>query len=38
MLKLTRRLFTWRPDVRYADYYERAYWNGILAHDGSRHR
>ena len=30
MLKLTRHLFTWRPDVRYADYYERAYWNGIL--------
>ena len=30
MLKLTRHLFTWRPDVRYADYYERAYWNGII--------
>jgi DUF1680 family protein len=30
MLKLTRHLFTWRPDVRYADYYERAYWNGIM--------
>ena len=30
MLKLTRQLFTWNPDVAYADYYERAYLNGIL--------
>jgi DUF1680 family protein len=29
LLKLTRRLFTWTADVRYADYYERALWNGI---------
>ncbi|MDQ3804505.1 MAG: glycoside hydrolase family 127 protein [Acidobacteriota bacterium] len=31
MLKLTRRLFTWRPAVEYADYYERALYNHILA-------
>lgn len=31
MLKLTRKLFTWKPDPSYADYYERALWNGILA-------
>jgi len=30
MLKLTRHLFTWSPDARYADYYERALLNGIL--------
>jgi DUF1680 family protein len=30
MLKLTRHLFTWNPDARYADFYERAYFNGIL--------
>jgi DUF1680 family protein len=30
MLKLTRRLFTWSPDAAMADYYERAYFNGIL--------
>ena len=30
MLKLTRTLFGWEPDARYADYYERAYFNGIL--------
>jgi DUF1680 family protein len=30
MLKLTRTLFGWQPDVRYADFYERAYFNGIL--------
>lgn len=29
LLKLTRRLFTWSADARYADYYERAFWNGI---------
>jgi uncharacterized protein len=31
MLKLTRHLFTWKPDVAYADYYERALYNQILA-------
>ncbi|MBL7134040.1 MAG: glycoside hydrolase family 127 protein, partial [Phycisphaerae bacterium] len=31
MLKLTKHLFTWRSDVKYADYYERAVLNGILA-------
>ncbi len=31
MLKLTRHLFSWNPDPRYADYYERALFNGILA-------
>ncbi len=30
MLKLTRHLFTWSPEARYADYYERAFFNGIL--------
>jgi uncharacterized protein len=30
MLKLTRTLFGWQPDARYADFYERAYFNGIL--------
>jgi DUF1680 family protein len=30
MLKLTRQLFGWSPDARYADFYERAYYNGIL--------
>ena len=30
MLKLTRALFGWNPDARYADFYERAYFNGIL--------
>jgi uncharacterized protein len=30
MLRLTRRLFTWTPDPRLADYYERALLNGIL--------
>jgi hypothetical protein len=34
MLKLTRSLFSWNPDVRYADYYERAFFNGIL---GTQH-
>ncbi|MBN1804962.1 MAG: glycoside hydrolase family 127 protein [Sedimentisphaerales bacterium] len=32
MLKLTRHLFTWRPDSTYMDYYERALLNHILAH------
>jgi DUF1680 family protein len=31
MLKLTRHLFTWQPEVAYADYYERALYNQILA-------
>ena len=31
MLKLTRHLFTWDPVVEYADYYERALINHILA-------
>jgi hypothetical protein len=30
MLKLTRHLFTWTGDVRYADYYEQALYNHIL--------
>jgi len=30
MLKLTRTLFGWSPEARYADFYERAYFNGIL--------
>jgi DUF1680 family protein len=34
MLKLTRQLFTWTGDPAYADYYERALWNGIL---GTQH-
>ncbi len=31
MLKLTRSLFTHEPSVNYADYYERALYNSILA-------
>lgn len=30
MLKLSRHLFCWHPDVRVADYYERALYNHIL--------
>jgi len=30
MLKLTRHLFTWSPDEKYADYYEQALYNHIL--------
>ena len=30
MLKLTRHLFSWSPEARYFDYYERAMWNGIV--------
>jgi hypothetical protein len=30
MLKLTRHLFCWQPEARYADYYERALYNSIL--------
>jgi len=29
MLKLTGHLFTWSPEARYFDYYERAFLNGI---------
>ena len=31
MLKLTRFLFSWQPSAQYADYYERALYNHILA-------
>jgi len=31
MLKLTRQLFTWQVEPQYADYYERAFLNHILA-------
>ena len=31
MLKLTRHLFEWKPEAAYADYYERALYNHILA-------
>ena len=31
MLKLTRNLFSWNPEVTFADYYERALFNGILS-------
>jgi hypothetical protein len=30
MLKVTRDLIRWTGDPKYADYYERAYWNGIV--------
>jgi DUF1680 family protein len=30
MLKITRHLFTWTADAKYADYYERALYNHIL--------
>ena len=30
MQKLTREVFSWTADARAADYYERAYYNGIL--------
>ena len=30
MLKLTRHLYGWAPDARLFDYYERAWFNGIL--------
>jgi len=36
MLKLTRHLFTWDPDGRYADYYERALINSILSTQNPR--
>ena len=31
MLKLTRHIFCWDSQARYADYYERALWNSILS-------
>ncbi len=34
MLKLSRHLFTWSGEPRYADFYERAWWNGIM---GTQH-
>ena len=30
MMKLTRHLFSWQPDARHMDYYERALYNTIL--------
>ncbi|MGQ9730320.1 MAG: beta-L-arabinofuranosidase domain-containing protein [Candidatus Zipacnadales bacterium] len=30
MLKVTRYLIRWTADPKYADYYERAFWNGIM--------
>jgi len=36
MLKLTRHLFTWRASAEYADYYERALYNHILASQNPR--
>jgi hypothetical protein len=30
MLKVTRHLLCWSPELRYADYYEQAFLNGIL--------
>ncbi len=30
MLKLTEHLYSWSADARYMDYYERAFFNGIL--------
>ena len=36
MLKLTRVLFGWKPDPIYADFYERAFWNGIMGTQDAR--
>ena len=36
MLKLTRHLFTWSAEPRYADYYERALYNSILSTQNPR--
>jgi DUF1680 family protein len=40
MQKLTRHVFGWTTDARAADFYERAYYNGILGvqhpRDGSK--
>lgn len=37
MLKLTEHLFEWQPQVEYADYYERALYNHILASQDPEH-
>lgn len=37
MLRLTERLFTLRPEAGYADYYERALYNHILASINTKH-
>lgn len=36
MLALTRHLYSWRPEAAYFDYYERAHFNHILAHQNPR--
>lgn len=36
MLKLTRHLFGWNPSSAYFDYYERAHFNHILAHQNPK--
>jgi DUF1680 family protein len=36
MLKLTRHLYSWKPEARLFDYYERAHINHILAHQDPR--
>lgn len=36
MLKLTRHLFEWNPNSAYFDYYERAHFNHMLAHQNPR--
>jgi DUF1680 family protein len=36
MLKLTRHLFEWNPQAAYFDYYERAHFNHMLAHQNPR--
>ncbi len=36
MLKLTRHLFAWQPKVAYADFYEKALYNQILASQDPR--
>lgn len=36
LLKLTRHLFCWSPEPRYADYYERALYTSILATQNPR--
>ncbi|HEX3102268.1 MAG TPA: beta-L-arabinofuranosidase domain-containing protein, partial [Pyrinomonadaceae bacterium] len=36
MLKLTRHLFEWNPQSSYFDYYERAHFNHMLAHQNPK--
>ena len=36
MLKLTRHLFEWDPQSSYFDYYERAHFNHMLAHENPK--